>query len=187
MALDHILLGILREPASGYELKARFDQVFRHFWAAELSQIYRTLKRLERKKELVSRLEASTRGPVRRVYRTTASGRQTLRRWLAAPRHDDERLTYLSQVFFLGEFRNPQTTARFLTELRKDCVAQLGALRAAKAAWRKSDPRYPLALPDEDFHAHLALAFGLRKLAANVAWIDEAIAQLDTRISERSR
>ena len=48
MSLDHVLLGLLREPASGFDLKGMFDQGIGHFWAAELSQIYPTLKRLER-------------------------------------------------------------------------------------------------------------------------------------------
>ena len=37
MSLEHILLGLLREPASGYDLKAIFDERIQHFWAAELS------------------------------------------------------------------------------------------------------------------------------------------------------
>ena len=48
MSLQHILLGLLREPASGYDLKAYFDSSVRYFWAAELSQIYPTLQRMEK-------------------------------------------------------------------------------------------------------------------------------------------
>ncbi len=48
MSLQHILLGLLREPASGYDLKAYFDKSVRYFWAAELSQIYPTLQRMEK-------------------------------------------------------------------------------------------------------------------------------------------
>jgi PadR family transcriptional regulator AphA len=55
MSLDPILLGLLREPASGYDLKALLDHGIGHFWAAELSQIYPTLKRLEKDGFLTSR------------------------------------------------------------------------------------------------------------------------------------
>ena len=41
MSLDHILLGLLREPATGYDLGNAFSENVRHFWSAELSQIYR--------------------------------------------------------------------------------------------------------------------------------------------------
>jgi len=38
MSLKHILLGILEEPHSGYEIKLEFERVFKHFWSAELAQ-----------------------------------------------------------------------------------------------------------------------------------------------------
>ncbi|MYK68861.1 MAG: PadR family transcriptional regulator, partial [Gammaproteobacteria bacterium] len=44
MSLDHILLGLLRDPATGYDLKSAFSERIRHFWSAELSQIYPALK-----------------------------------------------------------------------------------------------------------------------------------------------
>ena len=46
MSLEHILLGMQREPSTGYELGKKFSEGARHFWFAELSQIYPTLKRM---------------------------------------------------------------------------------------------------------------------------------------------
>lgn len=63
MSLEHILLGLLREPASGYDLKKLFDERIDYFWAAELSQIYPTLKRLEQRGWIRGREAASSRGP----------------------------------------------------------------------------------------------------------------------------
>ena len=63
MNLDVILLAMLTRPANGYDLKAAFDKSANHFWPAELSQIYRTLKRLEESGFLKSRTELSERGP----------------------------------------------------------------------------------------------------------------------------
>jgi len=180
MALEHILLGILRKPASGYEVKAHFDRVFRHFWAAELSQIYRTLRRLEDEGLLASRAEASAKGPSKRVYQATARGRQRLRHWLTVPEVGDERLTYVSQVYFLAELRDAATTRRFMRALHDHFAARLAELEAIEQGWRQ-DPRYPDALPDEDFHPQLTLALGLRKLAASVAWADETLARLAAR------
>jgi DNA-binding PadR family transcriptional regulator len=180
MALEHVLLGILRRPSSGYDIKAHFDQVFRHFWAAELSQIYRTLKRMEDEGLLTSRAEPSAKGPAKRVYQVTAKGRQRLRQWLAAPELGDERLTYLSQVFFLDEQRDAAASLRFMRALREHFALRLAELEAVEAGWR-ADPRYPDALPDEEFHPQLTLALGLRKLAATVAWADESIARMEAR------
>lgn len=75
MSLEHILLGLLREPATGYDIKNAFSASVRHFWSAELSQIYPTLKRLEQRRMLRSRLEPSPKGPNRRVYTLTEEGR----------------------------------------------------------------------------------------------------------------
>jgi DNA-binding PadR family transcriptional regulator len=49
------LLGLLGEPACGYDLKAVLDNGIGHLWAAELSQVYPSLKRLEKQKLLRSR------------------------------------------------------------------------------------------------------------------------------------
>ena len=78
MSLEHILLGLLREPATGYDLKNAFSENVRHFWSAELSQIYPTLKRLEQRRMLRSRVEPSPKGPNRRVYTLTGEGRTEL-------------------------------------------------------------------------------------------------------------
>ncbi len=180
MALDHILLGILRTPASGYAVKAHFDQVFRHFWAAELSQIYRTLRRMDDAGLLSSRSESSDKGPAKRVYQTTARGRQRLRLWLTSPELGDERLTYLSQVYFLDESRDATATLRFMRELRDHFATRLAELEAIEQGWR-ADPRYPDALPDEDFHPQLTLALGLKKLSAQLAWAEESIGRIETR------
>src|SRR5437588_510550 len=74
MGLDNILLGLLRQPASGYDLKRVFDEGIGHFWAAELSQIYPALKRLEKRRLLRARKVDSKRGPGKYVYQTTAAG-----------------------------------------------------------------------------------------------------------------
>ena len=46
MSLNHILLGMLKEPGSGYDLGKRFSEGPIHFWSAELSQIYPALRRM---------------------------------------------------------------------------------------------------------------------------------------------
>ena len=82
MSLEHILLGLLRTPATGYELKSTFENSIRHFWSARLSQIYPTLDKMERRAWLSSKKESSDKGPARRVYEVTPEGRAELGRWL---------------------------------------------------------------------------------------------------------
>lgn len=183
MSLPHILLGMLEEPASGYDLKKRFEEGARHFWSAELAQIYPTLQRLEERGLVTSRTVASGRGPDRRVYRRLARGRRELLAWLQGePRVATERFAYLAQLFFLGALGDLGETERFLRELKRKLAARLEALRAIEAAWAAGTPGFPDALDDAGFHAHMTLRMGLRSLAEKVAWCDECLARTRARV-----
>ncbi len=185
MSLDHILLGLLRQPASGYDLKAVFDQGMAHFWAAELSQIYPTLKRLEKRRWLRSRAAASKRGHGRRVYETTPAGRRALRQWLAAgPQIGDERFAYLAQIYLMDELGDLRQTLKFFSILRDSVSHKLESLRQLERRWTEEDPRYPHALPLPDFHVHLTLRVGLLTLASKLKWCDESIRRIRDRIRE---
>src|SRR5258707_637501 len=119
MHLDAILLGLLRQPATGYEIKQAFDRVFAHIWAAELSQIYRTLKKLEREGCLSSRREPSKKGPAKVTYSITAKGRKRLRAWLhSGPQVGDIRHAHVAQLYFLGELGDLRVTQTFLRSLQ---------------------------------------------------------------------
>jgi DNA-binding PadR family transcriptional regulator len=182
VSLDHILLGLLRYPASGYDLKKVFDERISYFWAAELSQIYPTLRRLEERGWVRGRRADSKRGPGRRVYGLTPPGRAELRAWLdGPPRFGDERFAYLAQLFFMGELGDLRRTHRFLRSVREHFAAKLAALRSLDRMWGETDPRYPDRLPAEDLHVHLALRKGLLSLESHLGWCDESIARVAAR------
>ena len=182
MSLKHILLGMLDEPHSGYDLKKEFDQSLRNFWHAELSQIYPQLQKLEDDGFLRSRQEPSAGGPPRRVYRRSAKGRRELLAWLrSGPQIGKERMSYLAQVYFLREFDEPRERLQFMQALRERIAARQEKLKSIEAEWRRCDPRYPDELPDEDFHAQLTLALGLKRLGASLEWCDECIARMAAR------
>ena len=103
--LKFALLGSLNyQPMSGYDLKQFTDRSTSNFWHAELSQIYVTLKALE-KEGLISSSAMSQEGrPDRRVYTITESGRQALNEWLKQPftEIDLYKDTLLLKLFFSG-------------------------------------------------------------------------------------
>lgn len=186
MSLDHVLLGALREPASGYELKQRFDTVFRHFWPAEQSQIYRTLQRLESAGWVAGRQAASARGPRRRVYSTTARGLAQLRRWLAqGPIVGDDRHAFVAQVLFLHELDDAAAARDFLAALHSEFAARLAELEAVEARWRTDDPRCPDGLAGADFYAHLTLTLGLAKYRAIAEWAARERGRAEARLPTR--
>ncbi|HEX7046573.1 MAG TPA: PadR family transcriptional regulator [Gammaproteobacteria bacterium] len=189
MSLDHILLGILREPAAGYDIKQQFEQVFNHFWYADLAQIYRSLNRLEKGGLLRSRIEPSDRGPDRKVYRRTAQGTQALDKWLrGGPVFGSEKFAYLAQAFFLGHLHDTEASEEFFTTLREELVAKLEALVAIEQGWKAECGRgFPDVLDDAEFHEYLTLDMGLRKTRALVDWADNALVQLRGRAKSKRK
>jgi PadR family transcriptional regulator, regulatory protein AphA len=84
--LKYVLLGFLNyQPQTGYELKQAINRSTMHFWHAELSQIYVTLKALEDEGYAASKIQPQAERPDRRVYTITRAGRAALAEWLAQP------------------------------------------------------------------------------------------------------
>lgn len=184
MALEHILLGLLRQPASGYDLKRIFDDSVGNFWPANLSQIYPTLKRLERNGLLRRRLEPSERGPRRRVYSLTSHGKQALREWLSSgPEIGTERFGYLAQLFLMDALGDEELTLEFMQDLREHLASWLEGLESAQ---READTAGPwVEFPSVEFHRYSSLRMGIHTLRAKVAWCDETIERLQRRRDRR--
>lgn len=186
MSLSHILLGLLHDPASGYDLKTEFERGARHFWSAELSQIYPTLKRMEARGWLTSDTQPSDRGPDRRVYTRTRAGRDELFRWLrGGPVVGTERFAYLAQLAFMAELEDPRESLDFMRALRARLAAWKAELVAIEIEVFATMPGFPDELPDDVFHHHAALRMGLHTLAAKLEWCDETIARLEERLHDR--
>ncbi len=184
MSLRHIMLGMLREPHSGYDIKKEFEQSLRNFWRAELSQIYPLLQKMDDEGLLTSKQGPSDIGPTRRVYKRTAKGRKELASWLSrGPTVGTERIGYLAQVYFLSELKDDVAVMQFMQELRDYMADWLDTLRSVENKWKANDPRYPDELPDEDFYPQLTLQMGLTKVRANLQWCDESIERIRTRQS----
>ena len=187
MSLEHILLGLLREPATGYELRADFEHNVRHFWSAELSQIYPTLQRLEDKGFLRSRTEPSPKGPDRRVYRRTAAGRRELKQWLlSGPQVGTERFAYLAQLYFMDEVGDLAETRAFLVRLRDNHVRWLAELRAIEQQITETYGDRPDRYCEMGIHRFAALRMGILSIGAKVAWCDETIATLGSRLGRET-
>ncbi|HEX3812980.1 MAG TPA: PadR family transcriptional regulator [Mycobacteriales bacterium] len=82
MSLKHALLGLLAEqPASGWDLSRRFDDVLGTVWPAGHPQIYGELRKLEQD----GLIAVDSEGPRRRkAYRVTDAGFTEVRHWLAS-------------------------------------------------------------------------------------------------------
>lgn len=119
MSLKHTILGFLSfKPLSGYDLKKAFDRSVRHFWPADQSQIYRTLKQLH-KAELISMeiIPRDERLDVK-VYAITEAGQVELNQWLSTPLPpSDIREPFLIQIYFAFMLKDDQAAHLVQTEI----------------------------------------------------------------------
>jgi len=119
VSLPHVLLGLLaRGAGSGWDLKSRLTRDPAVSWDAELAQIYPTLKTLLRGGYVAMKRRRSTKGPARREFRITPSGRRELLEWLAEPaRLPRPKDAALARLAFLERAR-PDLRAQHLVAYR---------------------------------------------------------------------
>ncbi len=119
--LKFVLLGFLNyAPMTGYELEGWINASTGNFWHAELSQIYKTLKQLEKSGELISHIEPQEGRPDRRVYTITNSGKANLEQWLATPilEEVDKKDPLLLKLFFASPTDRPTIITQLRIQLR---------------------------------------------------------------------
>lgn len=185
MSLDYILLGMLDEPASGYDLGRAFEQSARMFWSAELSQIYPALKKLEKGGYLTSSEAPSVRGPKRRVYERTAEGEAQLHDWLRErPEIGSARLPYVAKLFFLGQLEDPEASVAFVQALKIELTARLARFKAIEECHLAEDPVLE-EMTDVAFHEYTTLRAGMHVAEARLAWCEETLRRLERRIEAR--
>ena len=115
--LKFALLGFLNyTPMTGYELEGWINASTGNFWHAVLSQIYKTLKQLEKSGEVISHIEPQVGKPDRRVYTITAAGKTNLEQWLETPivEEVDKKDPLLLKLFF----SSPSDRAGIIIQLR---------------------------------------------------------------------
>lgn len=115
--LKYALLGFLNyNLMSGYDLKQLMDQSTANFWHAKLSQIYVTLKALEKDDMVTSSAVAQESRPDRRVYSITAKGKADLSKWVNTP---DLEIAQSKEPFLLKLFFSAQISKEsLLSQLR---------------------------------------------------------------------
>ncbi|MBN1330286.1 MAG: PadR family transcriptional regulator [Candidatus Heimdallarchaeota archaeon] len=84
--VDYIILGILNhEPMSGYDIKGKIEREISYFYPEiGLNQIYPSLKKLEKNKLLIMKLD-NINYPPKKIYSLTNHGKEELIIWLTKP------------------------------------------------------------------------------------------------------
>lgn len=179
--LKFALLGALNyQPMSGYDLKQFTDRSISNFWHAELSQIYVTLKALEKDGLITSSAVPQASRPDRRVYTITENGKQSLNDWLKTPftEIDQYKDTLLLKLFFsanlgkdaiLAQLRLQRSLHQKLVDQYQNETAEIIARTVEHAPQLRQD-----ALLWE-----ATRRFGEMTEEAYLRWLDETIARVE--------
>ena len=168
MSLRHALLGALADsPRTGYALLKHFEQSLAYAWPASHSQIYPELARLL-EDGLIEQTETGPRGS--KTYAITDAGLTETRRWLRETEPDRRvRSEAALRTFFLWVL--PPEEAQ-------------GQLERERAYWRgvldelERIEAEPTGSGRKGRAFRIALEGGIATVAARLAWLDSAVAEL---------
>ena len=191
MSLQNALLGLLGySPMSGYDLKKIFDSSISFFWDAHTSQIYRELKDLEANGFVVSEIEPGEKGPDKKVYRITDSGKARFSSWLAdfpEPVPQGTRNEFLVRVFFgagIGFDALEFEMRRKLKQYRKERES-LESVEAQMQRYAAHVKTAHSASENDSHYWKICMSLGKHSADANIAWAEETIAYLETMKKEK--
>ena len=178
--LKYALLGFLNYSSySGYDLKQLMDVSTSNFWHAKQSQIYTTLKKMEKDELVISHIEPQESRPNRRVYEIIEAGKADLRGWLSQPLMTVEprKEALLLKLFFSAQL-DSQTV---LTELRLQRNLHQAELAKYQTTTKDVISQFS-ASEDMQDDARLwesTRRFGELYAEMSILWLDETIEKLE--------
>ncbi|MFF3767008.1 PadR family transcriptional regulator [Streptomyces sp. NPDC001922] len=181
MALEHaILVSLLEQPGSGYELARRFDRSIGHFWTATHQQIYRVLKRMEGDGWIDVHEVPQEGRPDKKTYSVAAPGRAALSDWLHEPVEPESVRHDLAVKIRGAAFDDP---AALIAEVERHRKAHADRLDRYLAGERRDFPD-PGALDTGQELQHVVLRGGIEYERMTLAWLDDVLATL-RRLGDR--
>ena len=186
MSLGNTLLGLLNHrPMTGYDLKKMLDHPMGFFWAAQMSQIYRELNKLEEERLVKSEIIPQEKRPDRKVYHLTKEGRETFLCWLN--KFPDQlsqtcRSRFLMRIFFSSKIKLDELAFE-IKRYKKEIEEELSHLTKVEQ-WIKDYSREN-KLKEDAFYWSLIVKKEYKGIAAGIEWSDECL-QLIKQKQEKS-
>ncbi|KAA1248325.1 PadR family transcriptional regulator [Mycobacterium simiae] len=179
---DAVLAALLDGESSGYDLAKEFDASVANFWMATPQQLYRELEQLAGQGLIRARVVHQERRPNKRVYSLTASGRETIRKFIVrAPKPAVIRDELLIKVAAC-DAGDTDAVRDFIIERRQWAAAKLERYERLRA--RLLDGR-----TEEEFLAHaerigpyLTLLRGISFEQENIRWAERALTIIEHRL-----
>ncbi|MFH9348895.1 PadR family transcriptional regulator [Kitasatospora sp. NPDC017646] len=178
MALEHaILVSLLEQPGSGYELARRFDRSIGRFWTATHQQIYRVLRRMEADGWVAAEEIAQDGRPDKKVYSAAGPGRAALADWLREPVEPETVRHELAVKIRAAAFDEPAALVALISEVERHRESH-AALLARYLHGEQRDFPALAALDIQQELQHVVLRGGIEFERMNVAWLDDVLATL---------
>ncbi|MFM7888070.1 MAG: PadR family transcriptional regulator [Pseudanabaena sp.] len=172
-----ILVSLISEPKSGYDLAKQFDGSLGFFWQATHQQIYRELTKLEQQGWLAAEVIAQEGRPNKKIFSVTSFGLSHLKNWLLqssdiAPTKKDE---FLLKIY-AGNLIPEEVTIQKIKDHRQLHQQQLEIYQAIERNFFIS----PQNCQREYRFAYLTLRRGINFEQGWIDWCYEALALLET-------
>ncbi|MGR6320498.1 PadR family transcriptional regulator [Micromonospora soli] len=178
MSLEHaILVSLLEQPASGYELARRFDRSIGRFWTATHQQIYRVLKRMEGDRWITGEEVGQEGLPDKKIWSVTPDGRSALVAWLRAPVQPEAVRHELAVKIRGAAFDDPAGRTALVAEVEHYRADHEATLAGYLAGERRDFPD-PAALDARGSLQHVVLRGGIAYERMVLAWLDDVLATL---------
>jgi DNA-binding PadR family transcriptional regulator len=165
----------MEDEQSGYDLLKLVAKSIGHVWAPAKSQLYATLRRLDRAGLAVSRTVTQEGRPHRQLFRITPAGRESLDRWLEHVDGSDVQATRLK--IFVGGLMPRELLVRHVEALRDDAIARLEVF----AGIDRTNTRR-----GHDYFHYLLLRYGIEHAETTVRWADGVLPELRSKARARA-
>lgn len=178
MALEHaILVSLLEQPGSGYELARRFDRSIGYFWTATHQQIYRVLNRMEGDGRLDVREVPQRTRPDKKEYSVTEAGRAALSDWLHEPIQADTVRHELAVKIRGAAFDDPAALIREVERHHRTHADRLTHYLAGELR-DFTGPEAPGSRDAGRELQHVVLRGGIAYERMQLAWLEDVLATL---------
>ena len=178
MALEHaILVSLLEQPGSGYELARRFERSIGRFWTATHQQIYRVLRRMEHDGWVVAEEIGQGGRPDKRSYSVAAAGRAALTSWLRAPVQPEAVRHELAVKIRGAAFDDAAGRAALVAEVERYRVTHEATLGRYLTGERRDFPA-TATLDIQQRLQHTVLRGGIAYERMVLDWLDDVLATL---------
>lgn len=173
--LEYAILGLLSfAPRSGYDLMHIFETTAIGNYSSSPGAIYPALGRLEKRGLIEGAVDDSQALRPKKVFRPTAEGARTLRRWLGAGVTKNEvqrRLDELLLRFAFHSLLDAKTTRDFLSGLAEATDEYLADLRGQRQIFSEDEPP----------HGRMAFEFGIERYRACARWARKSLKHFEER------